>query len=219
MKVKTLISLFLLISVLFSFTSCELFEIGTLGVVIGSKNGDGYTGGGVLFNPTQRLTTEVHWVETYEEFIEIINVLKEYETDIPDVFLSSYENDAVDAKYCFYFSKSSHKIKKGQEWYERKLSELEILYVGFLDRISIEELEYSSYSKHKSIVFRGVHTKTLDDYQNIIYECNDRRCNIKYRDSINIIGTIPYYNMDDHNEELPKNFHEDFIKSLVYIGD
>ena len=27
-----------------------------------------------------------------------------------------------------------------------------------------------------------------------------------------------YFNVEDHNAELPEDFHEEFIKSLVYIG-
>ena len=42
---------------------------------------------------------------------------------------------------------------------------------------------------------------------------------IKYKDSNTKIGTILYNNIDDHNIELSKNFHEDFINSLVYIVD
>ena len=167
---------------------------------------------------------KTYWVETYEEAMDIIEVLKSYGNEIPRHVISSYENDYVDAKYRFIVNTTDTAIKKpGEKWYERKFySVVAIDYYGFLGNVSTEEA--MSYA-HPVIFFEG--RDLPEDFvipKSVICECKDIEenefdydCFLKNGDDGSVLVIPFYYNIKNHAEELPENFHEEFAKSLVFL--
>lgn len=219
---KPLICLVLCISLVLSVASCDL-------LTKKDKHPEGYTGG-FSAEPHFYSNREIHWLETYDEAMEAIRHLVSAGNEIPRRPISSYENEFVDAKYCFNLNTyRTPELKDGEEWYDRKFHSITIFYIGFLDDITVEELEHSYYSVYRHIEVYSGTIKEIYPNESLTYECieyeekgvfsEDYVCSV-IRESDNIVvARIKYIRIDDHTTELPENFHEEFIKSLTYIGN
>jgi hypothetical protein len=192
----------------------------------------GYTGGlrSVVHSDSYR---EVHWLETFEEAMNAIEHLEAAGNKIPLDAISNYENETVDAKYCFILNTyGTKRLKKGEEWYDRKLvNPMNISYFGFLDKVTIDELEYSYYDSYKTICVgcsdRDVR-KRPDTSVELVYEYVSDETGyggtIYYYDivekgTLRRFASMACYNIEDHWSELPADFHEEFPKTIVYIGE
>lgn len=232
---KTTLSVLLCLILLLSAASCELVDKVKEFFAYDSINYNpdhppGYTGG--FSWPGKRYrSTEIHWVETYEEAEFIIDRLRENGTKLYRSMISSYENDVVDAKYCFlvFMDKNDEKPGKNQAWYDTKRSSVAVDYYGFLDKISIDELEYSYYERYRVIemdAFRNDDYAFDDTQPNLVIDCDgkgevtykeDCLCLIKLEENGQQVATMTYRGIK-HYEDLPENFHDEFLKSLVVIG-
>ena len=224
-RIKTFISLILLLSVLVTLTSCEILGLGDNS---GSKQ---YTGG-LRYESHFYNNREIHWLETFEEAMTAIEHLRAAGNDIPNVYIADYENETVDAKYLFVVNTyKSKRLKDGEEWYDRKLHEVErIEYYGFLESVTIEQIEYSNVEFYKGIKLIAKKKDDQEIARLISYECKEetydylpnsvyRFCALIDEETGDHFASIHHLMMKNHTEELPETFHEDFIKSLVYIGD
>lgn len=218
------ISLLLLISILLSFVSCNIVLRalkGPVGTVHDLRYAD----------------TEVHWVETLEETLLAIEHLEAAGNKISRNILSSYNNEAIDVKYCFKLDTyGSKRLKKGQEWYDREgLSSVRVTYMAFLEEVSTEDAlnlytsDYKSFAlsiedegqpyslANLSYVCPECHT--IEDKE-LLYLLEDRHMCFVFMAHVNIrVARIIYIEMETHTDQLPENFHEEFIKTLFYIGE
>lgn len=223
-------------ALLLSATSCDIKEkiVGGIADWVRShenyQNPEGYTGG-FLMESDFYMGQEIHWVETFEEATYIIEQLEAYGNEVPNYLISSYENETVDAKYCFIVNTNKTiRQNKGEEWYQRKFKRIEaIRYYAFLENISIDELERSYIFSYRSMELISKYGKNYFDdveIENLIYDCEDHNrefhmCNIKqgYSDDTVAVVYQRYYDENENlHEELPENFHDEFLKSLVAIG-
>ena len=236
--IKALICLLIIVSVMLSFASCEVLEYAfvygyAIVTNIQSHNYDGYTGG--LYGLPRSFYTshEIHWVETFDEAMTVIEHLRAAGNVIPNIYISSYENESVDAKYIFVVNTGNTREQRdGEEWYERKFNFIDqIGYYGFLEPVTIKELEYSRVRQYKCTTLKNtIHEDSHVQPLFISYECkkenlsyqSDKIEEICYFNDIThnnyCLTSLSYFNVEDHNAELPEDFHEEFIKSLVYIG-
>ena len=219
---KLIISIILLISITLSLASCGLFTTS-------NKRSRGYTGGLGPYEPHFYDNMEIHWMETFEEAMEAIEHLEAAGNKIPYRVLSSYENELVDAKYCIHFSTyGSKRLKRGQNWYDREqINELRIVYYGFLDKITIEELEHSYIMNYRCFkLLKGDTIKTDADVE-MSHEHIEARnhygpyiaCSIVEKGTKNSFAGLNYENIEDCVAELPEDFHEEFVKTIIYIGE
>jgi hypothetical protein len=148
---KVAVTLLLLASLVLSLASCDL--------IFPNRHRKGYTGGVLAPSNEQSKrfwqTHEVHWVETYEEAMLAIEHLQANGNNV-SARISTYENEYIDAKYFFYINKQGSKgLEKGQTWYDREdiQSTVYVRYLGFLDKVTIEELEYSYYHRYRTFEF------------------------------------------------------------------
>lgn len=145
---KTIICLILCFAVVFSLASC-----GVPILLTGGNNRDGYTGGISWGAPYASIHMEIYWLETYDEAVTALEGLKAAGNEIPEGLISDYESDLVDAKYLFVVD--TYKIKKrakDTKWYDHKYKAVDrVEYYGFLDKISIEELEYSETNDYRFV--------------------------------------------------------------------
>ena len=221
---KPLICLVLCISVVLSVASCDL-------LTKKDKHPEGYTGG-FCAEPHFYSNREIHWLETYDEAMEAIRHLVSAGNEIPRRPISSYENEFVDAKYCFNLNTyRTPELKEGEEWYDRKFHSITIFYIGFLDDITVEELEYSYYEIYKHIRVTPDGIEELYPHDSRTYECvrydawykNDMddggyTCYVVREYDNEYVARIRYYNIEDHLAVLPESFHQEFADSVIYIG-
>lgn len=215
---KTIICFLLLISVMVSFASCGI-------MIYTVKLPKGYTGGIPIYTNRKAYFSEreVHWVETYEEAILAIEHLKAAGNKVK-AFLSTYENEHVDAKYVFRINKKkSKKLEKGQMWYDREgiRSTASVYYVGFLDKITIEELEYSYFDRYRSFEIASA-SVAFDPTADVDYLYSDSSANtFRLVQGGKVKMIVDTYNIEakDLVETLAPGFRADFPKSFVYIGE
>ena len=235
---KTVICLLLCLSVILSLSSCVITYSKEDGLLLKTlrikKRPEGYTGG-IMSNedsPQMYRGATFYWVETYEEALAAINSLTENGSRIYKKFISSYENDVVDAKYLFILYGKIEKI--GHEWYDKKYRVVEVKYFGFIEDVSIDKLEYSHFSDYKCVSLGGTFIDQYDPNKTLISECGgklyensddeivysqeNRSCRFVH-DAGKFAIEMMYYNTIDHREEYPENFHEDFLKSLIMVGE
>ena len=231
-RLKKLLSVILCLAFTFSATSCTLLDK-IRGVEYVPEHPSGYTGGFSL-EPHRREITEIHWVETYDEAMYIIEQLKSSGNEFSEVFISSYENEMIDAKYYFNLDISNTRRQKiGEEWYQRKFQRVGVGYCAFLDDISIEELEYSYYWCYRCFTIAIAPYINFDFYEmsrDLIFKCendgieesflhgDDCTCLINNTETGVTLSGLYYYQIANHYDELPENFHDEFLKSLVVVG-
>ena len=222
---KSVVALLLLVSVIFSFASCDI-------LFNDDEHPEGYTGGFPCYSSVYDCMEgkEIYWLETYEEAMEAIEHLEAYDNDISKSIISSYENDAVDAKYCFIVTTAGAKrLKKDQKWYDHKYSQVTVSYYGFLDEITISELEYSGVYSYKVFSIANGAKKEIDTSIELYHRCEIHEssngkvslwCWIVEKDTGGLVAELRYYSkIENHLEELPEDFHEEFKKTIVSIGD
>lgn len=207
----------ILMTTLISFGSCGIFN---------DRRSKGYTGG-FMMEPHFYGGREIHWFETFEEAMEVIEHLEVAGNDLKKTIISNYENDLVDAKYCFIVdTHGAEKKKRGQAWYDRKYSNVKISYYGFLEEVSIEKLEYSYIVSYESFELTTQTDAEIDLsgevpvylYYSFLDALYDNSCGISCGNDDNRIGTV-HYNVISHLEDTSERYREEFPKSLVLIGE
>ncbi len=222
-RIKTVVCLLLLLSVVLSMASCGIFGIGK------QNDGKRYTGGFSIESHFY-IHREIHWLETFDEAMTAIEHLRAAGNDLPNIYIAGYENETVDAKYLILVNDyRTPKQKEGEEWYDRKFNKVEkIEYYGFLDKVSIEEIEHSYFKNYKHITPVGEHEDDYTQPLQIHSVCGDTpvnvfpyggfNCLVQDKDNGDFVVGMYYHKIENHIEELPESFHEDFVESLVYIG-
>lgn len=240
---RTLISILLLTSTILSLTACHNKLPASDGKDEHSKACEcmphpqkGYTGGFHLM-PDSYDHTEIHWVETFEEAMTAIEHLEAAGNYIDKAIISSYENEALDVKYAFLLDLTGCKhLEEGKEWYDREqCKSIRVRYIAFLEPITIERLEREEimYLKHIEIGRGETVFDSAEDFSYACIECNNvenerwailmeetEMCYVTRTTVVktSITAKIYYHLIENHTESLPKNFHEDFAKTLIYIG-
>ncbi len=148
--IKSGIAILILISMLV-LSSCDIYYRYSI------KNGphpkdtyfpEGYTGGfGISHGDTD---AAYYWVETYEECVEAIELLKSYGSTFITSSIFSYEGDLFDTKYCFSIGREhSDEIEYGENPFDRWAEDVYIRSYAFYDDVTIDELIYSYTSRYK----------------------------------------------------------------------
>ena len=235
---KRLIGILLLISLAFSFASCDfiddiLIDLGIKYEVVPAKP------------PSFTDFYECHWVETLDELKVAIEHLSNANNRAFKSLIPTYENGAVDIKWLVTLVKNQEigwvPLEEGDEWYDRK--ELKGFYVEFY--VFFEEIGAKSSANDFQYLNSGRHYKCLKfstNKQSLVgsaieygmshaciecgYDADDKlafymeeeeQCFIMTGTSKDPIATIKYYKMENHTEELPENFHQDFIDSILIV--
>lgn len=217
---KIFVSVLLLVALILSLASCDIVHI--------IKYGHSYTGGYISgpLPPEYYRSTSFRWFETLDELLVAIEHLKAAGNEFSEMYIPSYENETVDAKYCITFRRQANteKAEKGKEWYDRQGWQiLSIEYFGFLDEITIEELEHSYVSLYKHIRTPGGLSKDVITSDPMFYYDHLKRDNGKYYVQIGPdeadFAWIEYFNMDEELSELPEDYITEFPKSFVPIWE
>jgi hypothetical protein len=138
---------------------------------------DGYTGG---FHHQPGANIEYWWVETYEEVIEAIELLKSHGSTFsqePEYQLRlTYEGDLFDAKYCFEITgvgSKTEKIKWGDNPFDRHAENVRISSYAFFEDVTIDEINhsyiYDRHTRYKAYGF-GIYSSSKEDSDNSLQE-------------------------------------------------
>ena len=129
---KSLVALLLLVSVIFSFASCNLID-GVNDFLDRNADGPG---------TTEEDLYEACWIETYEEMLVVVEKLKANGTEVPIIPAFDCEEYGLDIKFQFIISKHLLKnLEDGQEFYDTKISNLNVKCVVFLEDVTIKTLK------------------------------------------------------------------------------
>ena len=159
---KKLIAMLLLVSTLM-LSSCEYFPFlnkggeeqspsidstqnldGFTGMIIPERDmPEGYTGGWGFAHE------DCFWVETPEECIAAIESLKSHGSTFKHSVIFTYENEVIDMKYCFGFSrtKPGDAIKYGEDPFDRYYTDVWVASIAFYADVTIEEIVYSDITE------------------------------------------------------------------------
>ena len=127
---------------------------------------EGYTGG-IGINPG--FETEYYWVETYEECLSAIELLKSHGSTFVEQPQITYEGDLFDVKYCFKMAHGdkSDKIEWGENPFDRKSLDVQVNSFVFFDDVEIEDFLYSLITKYNAHMLYAGDTKI---------DCEDGEC-------------------------------------------
>ena len=110
---------------------------------------EGYTGG-FLREPNLMREGIYYWVETYDELVAAMELLKSHGSTFRKSVIFTYEGDLFDTKYYIYFHrKKSDKIKYGEDPFDRWAEDVVVASFAFYDDVSIDELVYSFVERYR----------------------------------------------------------------------
>ena len=247
---KSLVALLLLVSVMLSFASCQYIDAFLNRDQLkensedtknesGTKNEDrivpqGYTGG-IARDLHFHYEYAVYWLETYEEVLSAIELLKSHGSTIKRSIAFNYDTDLFDIKYCFMYKRSkAESLEEGKSFFDRKIDEGEFRWFAVYDDIEIDDFMYTNYISDYDVMeidyygdsgidrdFENVeNTENLsfdwygkggDGYYMPNYEAPHRKtCDILYNGEI-------YCHLDFSETWIPDEYHEEFLSSFTII--
>ena len=206
---KLFVSLILLISILLAFVSCdsikELFNRQTGnryqpadGFYVKTK--DGYTGG-FTNRQDEHDKYEIYWLETYDEVLEAIELLKSHGSTITPSLAFNCEGELMDVKYCFIFEKkNAEPLEEGKNFFDRKIDDGIFSWYGFFEEISIEDLVYLYIDILDFVSFSGFAFYYEADFSVV--------------EKIDDVSGISFYSGKENTEELSGLWY-----NLYYRGE
>lgn len=177
---------------------------------------EGYTGG---FGIDYGSRVEFYWVETYEEAVQAMELLKSHGSTFAKTAIFSYEGDLFDTKYCFkIYGRKADYVKFGDNPYDRYAADVEVSSFGFFEDVTIDELVYSDINDYSFLYFSPTSdfTKTYADktepfVDNLQFEWNETHTGGKIyhgKDHILNIG----------GKEISDECLDVILNSLEFIG-
>ena len=86
----------------------------------------------------------VYWLETYEEVLTAVELLKSHGSTITRSIGFDCEGEWLDIKFCFiYDKKKAEPHEDGKNFFDRRIDDGDFVWYGFYEDVSIDELMYS----------------------------------------------------------------------------
>ena len=142
---------------------------------------EGYTAG---FPNLIRLVgpkIEYWWVETYEECVDAIELLKSHGSTFKETAIFNYDGELFDTKYFFEISlgnRFTERIEFGDNPFDRKAMDVEVTSFAFLKSVTIEELNYGDILDYKANKIFNISDKAYENknisFTTIQYEIGEK---------------------------------------------
>ena len=115
---------------------------------------EGYTGG-IEYDDHFHGVYEIKWVETYEEMMDAVTLLRSHGSTIYDTTVFNCEEDGLDVKFCFTSRRDkAPALQDGENYFDRCIDGVSITQYIFLEDVTIEELEYSMWEGYEAMCVR-----------------------------------------------------------------
>ena len=157
--IKKMICIAICFLSIISFASCDSIR----SILYPNKKScvpEGYTGG-VMYDDHYHEVYEIKWVETYEEMMDAVALLKSHGSTIYDTTVFNCEEDGLDFKFRFTSRRDkAPALQDGENYFDRCIEGVSITQYIFLEDVTIEELEYSMWEGYEAMC---VHKSSLYD--------------------------------------------------------
>lgn len=184
---------------------------------------EGYTGG---FNHQPGANIEYWWVETYEECLAAIELLKSHDSTFDESVIFTYEGDLFDTKYCFKITtnnRHTEKIKFGDNPFDRRALNVKVKSYAFFEDVTIDEINHSYVNDYKvsSMLMENSEKLKATDFciENAYYKWNNEKNYYEIFDSeteevILITGRFEHESDPLYADKCA----EAVVDSLMFIG-
>lgn len=211
--INVALSLFLLVSIML-LSSCGW-------IITGPDRGfpDGYTGGlGITYGST----TEHYWVESYEEAMAAIELLKSHGSTFDETVIFSYEGELFDTKYCFSFRDDRDFCKYGDNPFDRWAEDVLVTSYGFLEDVSIDTLMVSYISDYDVVYLTAEY-----DFEDKLTTNDMHSGTFDFSRSLNSFGFLLYNEKNvasisrtkgGEERELTEEMAKAIYKSADFVG-
>ena len=161
--IKTISIALVFVLTLLTIVSCDLGWYGDNNHIFP----DGYTCG---FGLQPGAQNEYWWVETYEECLDAIDLLKSHGSTFSDDIVLACDENLFDIKYCFVIigdGRHGEWIKFGDNPFDRWAYDIRINTYAFFDDVTIDELVYSYVGRYETyrVGFESAYKMLYDDNQ------------------------------------------------------
>lgn len=162
----------------------------------------GYTGG---FHHQPGANIEYWWVETYEECLEAIELLKSHGSTFRDDTILTYDGDLFDCKYCFKITGATgigatEKIEWGDNPFDRRAIDVYLTCYAFFDDVTIDELNHSYVNRYEA------------------YLINSEKAHSIFFDEITA-ENITIYEWTKKDYDFPNEYDRYQFRKMIYYGD
>ena len=234
LKITSTILIFILS--MLAFCSCSLrnnYTSNNDDFDLGGNYGDwdfypeGYTGGFPRFLDQPGFRGEYWWVETYEECVAAVELLKSHGSTFEKNVIFSYDGELFDTKYLFEIcidqSIYTEQIKFGDDPFDRRADYVQIKSYAFAQSVTIDEINYGNVNDYEHDNISLIRNKTYENndicFETIRYEFNE------YSNGFYIYNpskTELYFSMSDFNysdnPEKAVECLEAVLNSIVWIN-
>ena len=216
--VKSFSAFLLIVSLSLFVISCDKTDIGHTDDAFYPE---GYTCGFPYFIRQPGSELEFWWVETYDECLSAINLLKSHGSTFAPNAIFSYEGDLFDTKYCFIFNQPKDSIKFGENPFDRWAGNVEIKTYAFFEDVSIDELVYSYISQYDVLALNIIRYSDIDktfDLDSVTFDRGAKSPTVRVRQNDKHIFSLT---REKEKEEI--DFSDDvaeaIINSMLFIGE
>ena len=127
---------------------------------------EGYTGGfpDISKNWEKGSRLEIWWVETYEECLAAIELLKSHGSTFDETYLFSYSEELVDIKYRFFIplnGKRCETIEYGENPFDRLAYDVDVESFIFLENVSIDDINWGDVKNYNVYITKDSYEKKI----------------------------------------------------------
>ena len=228
--IKTISILLVFVISFLALSSCGLIN-GNLGWTTGDNGHsgfdfypEGYTGGFPdAFQPGVKV--EFWWVETYDDCLAAIELLKSHGSTFDENAIFTYEGDLFDTKYCFVIGNNdrfTEEIEFGDNPFDRKAWKVRIESYAFFDDVTIEEINYGDIENYTVFRFSGRHEEIKKEdlhYCEWEFSYGKNGCYIVDGKQQATFYVANFCNTQDENDVLPDESLEAILTSMKWIDE
>ena len=219
--IKTISILLVFVISLLALSSCGLINIGNSdnptdgngsdsgkGGMNGNHNyhdlfPEGYSGG---FHHQPGANIEYWWVETHDEVVEAIELLKSHGSTFAEDIVFTCDVESFDVKYCFVIigvGSTTEKIKWGDNPFDRHAEDVMIWSYAFFEDVTIDDINHSYVSNDRFKAYSVGIDPLLNEIRN-----NKLESKLTYGNWTN------KYDYEKNNYHLKVSYND---KTVIYI--
>lgn len=187
---------------------------------------EGYTAGFPDFMKQVGPRVEYWWVETYEECLAAIELLKSHDSTFAKTAIFTYEGNLFDTKYLFTIDRDNRfteDIKFGDNPFDRHARNVEIKSYAFFDEVTIDEINYGDLSDYRAYTVEN-RLWNYSEKPNLTDNIESKWSKTKYGsyvyyvyDEIDIMLTFGSFGFAE-NPQKAKMCIQAALNTLVFLG-